>query len=824
MRRETFIRTGLVACALLLSTLSAPAHASARQQQQQQQGATLSGRVTDARGDAVAGATVTLRERARTQARLSTQTDAAGAYRFERLAPGEYIVEAEAQGFAAADARGVSVTRDAGARLDVRLEVAGVSTEVVVTAADAPQTADEVSKAVTAVTAREMDERDEATVAESLRTVPGLRVQQLGGPGSLVSIKTRGLRNQDTSVLIDGQRFRDPAAAQGDATSFLSDFQLTGASRVEVLRGSGASLYGTNAVGGVVNVVTDEGGGPFRGQLFAEGGGSGFARARAQFSGSAGEADRLAFSAGVSHLNSSGGVDGDDAARSTNAQGRALLRLTPTATLSARVYASDAFAQLNEDPQAVGTLPVTGIIEARPLSREELRRYERGTPLAQLNLNGATFLPAANDADFSRAGRFFSGALAFAQRPSEAFGYTVSYHGLVTRNSFREGPSVPGDPADFFFEPRGSTVNDFDGSVHTLTARADFRLGRHNLVDVGYEFERENFFTRFLDVTPAGNSSAEVDERSHSFFIQDQLRFLDDRLQLSAAFRAQTFRLGSPRFTPSAGAPYAGLAFDSPPNAYTGDGSVAYLFRSSGTKLRGHVGNGFRKPSLYERFGTFYSSFFGYSALGDPRLAPERSIAFDAGVDQTLASNRVRLSATYFYTRLQEVVSFGDTPGDPFGRFSGFVNTGGGLARGVELSGEFAPSRSLRPLRLVHAHEQRPAARGRRGRPARLRRRGSPVHARRDRTHRLARRGQLRPRRLLRLSRADFRPATFANRAYRFDGMRKGDVTGSYTLPLSESRRLRLFGKIENVFGQDYYENGFRTPGRQARAGAALHF
>ncbi|HEX8286192.1 MAG TPA: TonB-dependent receptor [Pyrinomonadaceae bacterium] len=821
MRRETFIRTTALttafACALVLLSAFAPAHA-------QGQGASLSGRVTDPRGAAVAGATVTLRERARTQVRLSTQTDASGAYRFGRLAPGEYIVEAEAEGFAAGAAQAVNVSRDTGAALDLRLEVAGVSAEVVVTAADAPQTADEVSKAVTTVNAREIDERDEATVAEALRTVPGLRVQQLGGPGSLVSIKTRGLRNQDTSVLIDGFRFRDPATPQGDATSFLSDFNVTGASRVEVLRGSGSSLYGTNAVGGVVNLVTEEGGGPFRGQLFAEGGSSGFARGRAQVSGSAGEADRLAFSAGVSHLNSSGGVDGDDAARATNAQGRALFRLTPTATLSARAYASDSFAQLNEDPQAVGALPATGIVEARAVPRAELRRYERGTPLSQLNLNGATFLPAANDADFSRTGRFFSGALAFAQRPSEAFGYTVSYHGLVTRNSFREGPAVPGDPADFFFEPQGSTVNDFDGSVHTLSLRADFRLGRHNLFDVGYEFERESFFTRFLDVTPAGNSSADVDERSHSFFVQDQLRFLDDRLQLSAAFRAQTFRLGTPAFTPSAGAPYAALSFDSPPNAYTGDGSIAYLFRSSGTKLRGHVGNGFRKPSLYERFGTFYSSFFGYSALGDPRLAPERSIAFDAGIDQTLASNRVRLSATYFYTRLQEVVGFGDTPGDPFGRFGGFLNTGGGLSRGLELSGEFAPSRRF-DLFASYTHtnsdQRRPVVAG-----------VLRAFAVADHQFTLVATARVGTRVAVNfdlVASSDylapiFDPSTFTNRAYRFDGIRKGDLTASYTFPLSDTRRLRLFGKVENVFGRDYYENGFRTPGREGRAGAALHF
>lgn len=818
MRREILNRTFVIVCALLAAACL-PASAWA-----QQQGATLSGRVTDPQGAGLPGAGVRLHERARTQARLSTVTDASGAYRFERLAPGEYIVEVEARGFAPGAAQPVTLAREEASTLDVRLEVAGVAAEVVVTASDTPQTVDEVSKAVRVVTRREIEERDEATLTDALTTVPGLRVQQLGGPGSLVSVKTRGLRNQDTSVLIDGLRFRDPAAPEADATSLLSDIQVTDSGRVEVLRGSGSSLYGTNAIGGVVNVVTDEGGGPFRGQLFAEGGGLGFARGRAQFSGSAGNAERLVWSAGVSHLNVSKGVDGDDAARSTNAQGRALVRLTPTATLSARVYASDSFAQLNEEPQAVGLLPATGVIDARPVSRDELRRYESGTALRNLNLDGATFLPAANDPDFSRAARFFSGAVTFAQRPTEAFGYSFTYHGLSTHRSLNEGPAVPGDPADFFFEPRGSTVNDFDGTVHTLSARTDFRLGRHHLVNAGYEFERETFSTAFTDVTPAGNSSADVDERSHAFFVQDQLRFLDDRLQLSAAFRAQTFRLGAPRFTPAAGAPYAGLTFDSPPNAYTGDGSVAYLFRSTDTKLRAHVGNGYRKPSLYERFGTFFDSFFGFSAFGDPRLAPERSIAFDAGLDQTFASNRARLSATYFYTRLQEVVGFGNTPADPFGRFSGYLNTGGGLSRGAELSGEFAPARWLdlfTSYTFVNSDLRRPSVAGV------LRAFAVPEHQ-----FSLVANARLGSRVAVNfdlVASSDylapiFDPGTFTNRAFRFDGLRKGDLTASYTFPLSDSRRLRLFGKVENLFDRDYYENGFRTPGIQGRAGASFSF
>jgi vitamin B12 transporter len=821
MRRETAARRPAVLCLLLLVCAALwPAQAGVAQA-----GATLAGRVTDPSGAVVAGAVVTLYARERRDLRLSTETDDAGAYRFERLAPGAYLVEVAAEGFAPSAAREVAVGRGGAAALDISLEVAGLSAEVVVTASDAPQTVDEVSKAVTVVGRAEIEERDEATLGDALRAVPGLRVQQLGGPGSFVTVQTRGLRSQDTSLLIDGQRFRDPTAVRGDASGFLSDFVVTGAGRVEILRGSGSSLYGTNAIGVVVNVVTEEGGGPFRGSLLAEGGGLGFARGRAQIAGGAGEADRLAYSAAVSHLNVARGADGDDAARATNAQGRALLHLTPTATLSARVYASDTFVQLNEDPQAVGDLPATGIVEARAVSESELRRYERGTPLGQLNLGGATFLPAANDADFSRAARFFSGAFTFAHRPAESFGYSFSYHGLVTRNAFREGPAVPGDPADFFFEPRGTTRNHFDGAVHTLNARADFQLGRHNYVTAGYEFEDESYHNRSLAVTASGDSAVEVGERSHAFFVQDQLRFLDARLQLSAAFRAQTFSLGAPRFSPAGATPYGDIDFVSPPTAYTGDGSVAYLFRSSGTKLRAHVGNGYRKPSLFERFGTFFDSFFGFGALGDPRLAPERSIAFDAGVDQTFAGNRARLSATYFYTRLQQVVDFfNSTPNDPFGRFGGYLNTGGGLARGVELSGQLAPTRTTElfaSYTYTNSDHRRPLVENI------LRTFGTPAHQfTLVATQRLGRRAFVN----FDLAASGdylaplFDNRTFSTRAFRFGGHLKADVTASYAWPLAESRTLRLFGKVENLFDRDYFENGFRTPGVTGRAGAALNF
>ena len=300
----------------------------------------ITGNVKDPQGANVPGATVTLYGRERTFS-LTTTTDSSGNYRFEKLAPGEYLLEAEAEGFASASAQQVVVERGQLATLDIALELSGVRSTVVITASDTPQSVDEVSKAVTVLDKQDIDDRDELAITESVRTVPGLRVQQLGGPGTFTSIKTRGLRNEDTAVLIDGLRFRDAAAIQGDASGFLEDLIVTDVSRVEVLRGSGSSLYGTNAIGGVINVVTDEGGGPFHGNLLVEGGGLGLFRGRGQFAGGSGN-NSIVYSAGLSRLDVTRGVDDQDEAENTSGQGRILFRLTPTTTLSGRIYAANA--------------------------------------------------------------------------------------------------------------------------------------------------------------------------------------------------------------------------------------------------------------------------------------------------------------------------------------------------------------------------------------------------------------------------------------------------------------------------------------------------
>ena len=108
--------------------------------------------------------------------------------------------------------------------------IGSVIRETVTVSANITQTIDEVSKTVNIINGQEMRDRADFALPETLRTIPGFRVQQLGGFGRTVSIKTRGLRNQDTAVLIDGIRFRDASAITGDASAFLSDFTLTSVS------------------------------------------------------------------------------------------------------------------------------------------------------------------------------------------------------------------------------------------------------------------------------------------------------------------------------------------------------------------------------------------------------------------------------------------------------------------------------------------------------------------------------------------------------------------------------------------------------------------
>lgn len=779
-------------------------------------GASLTGTVKDPRGQPVPGAVVTLFSRT-SGVGSETTSDSAGAYRLEELPAGDYVLRATAEGFAVF-AESVQITPNAAETRDVALEIDRVREQVVVTASGAPQLPEEVSKPTTVIGQAEADARDAAALSDVVALAPGLRVQQLGGPGAYTTIQIRGMRTEDTAILVDGLRLRDASAMQADASDLIEDLLFTDANRIEVMRGYGSSLYGTNAMGGVINVITDEGGGRTRGSLLVEGGSLGMFRGRGQWAGGF-RKDRIQYSLGVSETDVTSGVNGDSPFRNTSVQGRLTFHLSPSIRLTARLYAADSFGKVLSEPVMLGTPSGLGIIDAIPLSPALVNLFQSGVPLSQINTGNATYSPAPDNPDSTRAARFLSGALLLNGQASPDLDYSVSYQLLSSSRRFGDGPAGVG------YQPDSSTRSLYDGRIQTADAQVHYRAG-FNLLSGGYEFESENYTDdNSQQYLPAATSATNVTQNSNSVFAQDLAHFFGGRLQLSAAFRAQFFTLDTPAFYPSASAPYQGVSFSAPTPAYTGDASVAYVFPKSETKLRAHAGRGYRAPSLYERFGAGFDPIFGYSVYGDPGLKPEHSTGFDGGIDQTFFKGKLKASATYFYTWLEDVINFDTSLNpvtDPFGRFIGYVNMQGGISRGVETTVTAAPTRSLRitgAYTYVNAIEREPIV-------------GDVIQTFVVPKNQLSVlvTEQVTPRLMLildTLQSSNYLAPIYGDtvtQTYRFNGIHKVNAGASYRIPLKEYRAIRLFARMNNIFNQTYFESGFPTPGRTGSAGLQFEF
>jgi len=169
---------------------------------------------------------------------------------------------------------------------------------VVITATLTPTPIDKVASSITLITADEIELNQWRTVPDALADAPGLNVVQAGGPGGVTFVFIRGANPNHTKVLIDGIEVNDPS--QNDAFDFGQ--LLTGdLQRIEILRGPQSSLYGSDALGGVINVITRAGEGPARITASVEGGSFDTLNETA---GLAGSASRFNYALNIDHLHS----------------------------------------------------------------------------------------------------------------------------------------------------------------------------------------------------------------------------------------------------------------------------------------------------------------------------------------------------------------------------------------------------------------------------------------------------------------------------------------------------------------------------------------
>jgi iron complex outermembrane recepter protein len=238
----SFVRLGLLALVAGMPFIT-PVAAEA------QAGGRIAGTVHDAAGQPVAGAQVLVDGRLRVGG-----TGADGAFAVQGMAPGVRRVRVLAMGYAPAE-RSVTVTAGgAGEPLRIRLEHTPLALPgIQVTASPTASEAGAVAQATSQLAGRALEREMGGSLAHTLRAQPGVAMRSMGPAATMPVL--RGLTGDRVLVLHDGQRTGDLAGSADDHGVTVDPLA---AQRVEVVRGPATLLYGNNALGGVVNVISDD--------------------------------------------------------------------------------------------------------------------------------------------------------------------------------------------------------------------------------------------------------------------------------------------------------------------------------------------------------------------------------------------------------------------------------------------------------------------------------------------------------------------------------------------------------------------------------------
>lgn len=125
---------------------------------------------------------------------------------------------------------------------------------IVVTANRTAQPLDKVGQSITVVDSAEIERRQTQTVADILRTVPGVSITRNGGIGTSTSVFIRGAESDQTVALVDGIKLNDPSSPGGGFN--FGNLLIGNVERIEVLRGPSSVLWGSQAIGGVINMIS----------------------------------------------------------------------------------------------------------------------------------------------------------------------------------------------------------------------------------------------------------------------------------------------------------------------------------------------------------------------------------------------------------------------------------------------------------------------------------------------------------------------------------------------------------------------------------------
>lgn len=548
----------------------------------------ISGTVIDSNGAAVAGASIVLRNK-KTGLERVVETDLEGNFKFGAETNDEYVIIVDATGF---ERFSEPVTSD---KTQIRLSVSPLQAETTVySGSRQAELQESLNTKVEVVTRREIRDTGYETVGEVLKEVPGVQTRlgsDTGTTSAVAGEQIQGIGSRQALVLIDG--FPVIAARGIKSGNINLDRQSVGKiEQIEVVKGAASALYGSDAIGGVVNLITREPNKPLEGAVTVSGGNFGVFDPRGE----------LGFK-----KNNFGGFF------SVGRTKRNEFDLTPTTfdTTGAGFNRENYFAKLKYEftPgfNLVGFADIyTGDAKGRSLSE----------PFFSSNPNAPPFsLPQFDHIrDTTQNYGLTANWSPNARTVFQARGYFSRYDEIGT-TTLTNGTSFPDDN---LFQRYGR-----------LDASALYIWGERQIIQFGGEWTTDRYsgFNRLRD-----NSGERADTRT--VWGQDKIS-LTNWATLTVGLRYDDHSIFG-----SAVSPKVGLN----------------IRATDRINLRASWGRGFRAPDLGQLYYRFYNVSNFYQVFGNPNLRPEHSGSWQVGAEYSSTKKTYRFGVNFFRNDVKNLI------------------------------------------------------------------------------------------------------------------------------------------------------------------------
>ncbi len=409
----------------------------------------------------------------------------------------------------------------------------------------------QVTTSATVITAQDIENQHAITVLEVLRQVPGFDVVQTGSRGTGTSVFIRGSEADQVLVLIDGVEVNSTTTGAFNFAHLTTE----NIERIEIIRGAGGTLYGSQAIGGVINIITKRGRGPAEFGLSAEGGNGWTHR---QTLSLAGEVGKLGYSFSGARLETDGFRPFNDDYRNLAASGRLDYKFTEDALLKGifRFYKTD-----------VGLF------------------------------NSNNFVSGGRDPNSREATTQYLAKLEWTQRILPQWDYRIAGSFFKEHIKDSDDPDPLGDCQFFGFPCDSQTRSFFRPQIGSAEFQTNYRFGDWSTTTFGTEFKRQKATTSSSsDGVPLGEINRSI--RNLGYYLQEQIKLFGDRLILIPGVRLDDNQNFGTEWSPSF--------------------SSSYLFRETGTRVKAGYAEGFRAPTLNELFFPpgFGCAAFGNPDLG----------------------------------------------------------------------------------------------------------------------------------------------------------------------------------------------------------------